>query len=51
MYEVLIVLEILMIHGSGKTLRDYLEGLPREWISEDLMDALIERGVYLSPTM
>ncbi|GAV69413.1 Ank domain-containing protein/Pkinase domain-containing protein/zf-C3HC4 domain-containing protein/Ank_2 domain-containing protein/Ank_4 domain-containing protein [Cephalotus follicularis] len=36
---------------SGKTLRDYLEALPREWISEDLMDALINRGVHLSPTI
>lgn len=36
---------------SGKTLRDFLEALPREWISEDLMEALEEKGVYLSPTM
>ncbi|CAI0461893.1 unnamed protein product [Linum tenue] len=36
---------------SGKTLRDYLETLPREWISEDLMEALLLRGVYLSPTI
>nr|GMC84601.1 E3 ubiquitin-protein ligase KEG [Ipomoea batatas] len=36
---------------SGKTLRDYLEALPREWISEDLMEALMEKGVYLSPTI
>ncbi|KAL3537766.1 hypothetical protein ACH5RR_001132 [Cinchona calisaya] len=36
---------------SGKTLCDYLEALPREWISEDLMEALIEKGVHLSPTM
>ncbi|XVE68353.1 hypothetical protein DITRI_Ditri09bG0061400 [Diplodiscus trichospermus] len=35
---------------SGKTLRDFLETLPREWISEDLMDALTNRGVHLSPT-
>ncbi|KAK6933989.1 Zinc finger, RING-type, eukaryotic [Dillenia turbinata] len=35
----------------GKTLRDYLETLPREWISEDLMEALNEKGVHLSPTI
>ncbi|KAL3829814.1 hypothetical protein ACJIZ3_018616 [Penstemon smallii] len=36
---------------SGKTLRDFLEALPREWISEDLMEALVEKGVHLSPTV
>lgn len=36
---------------SGKTLRDFLEALPREWISEDLMEALVSRGVHLSPTI
>lgn len=36
---------------SGKTLRDFLEALPREWISEDLMEALTNRGVHLSPTI
>ncbi|KAL4203568.1 hypothetical protein AMTRI_Chr01g104540 [Amborella trichopoda] len=36
---------------SGKTLRDYLEALPREWISEDLMDALTNKGIQLSPTI
>lgn len=36
---------------SGKTLRDFLEALPREWVSEDLMEALVNRGIYLSPTM
>ncbi|KAK4746227.1 hypothetical protein SAY87_012539 [Trapa incisa] len=36
---------------SGKTLRDFLETLPREWISEDLMEALMNRGVQLSPTL
>ncbi|QHO21366.1 E3 ubiquitin-protein ligase KEG [Arachis hypogaea] len=36
---------------SGKTLRDILEALPREWISEDLMEALMNRGVHLSPTI
>ncbi|CAM8889070.1 unnamed protein product [Rhodiola kirilowii] len=36
---------------SGKTLRDLLESLRREWISEDLMDALLEKGVQLSPTV
>ncbi|KAL2461125.1 E3 ubiquitin-protein ligase KEG [Abeliophyllum distichum] len=36
---------------SGKTLQDFLEALPREWISEDLMEALVEKGVHLSPTI
>lgn len=36
---------------SGKTLRDFLEALPREWISEDLMEALVAKGVHLSPTV
>ncbi|KAH9615035.1 hypothetical protein KSS87_008312 [Heliosperma pusillum] len=36
---------------SGKTLKDFLEALPREWISEDLMQALLNKGVQLSPTM
>lgn len=36
---------------SGKTLRDFVEALPREWISEDLMEALVEKGVNLSPTV
>lgn len=36
---------------SGKTLRDFLEALPREWISEDLMEALVEKGVNISPTV
>ncbi|KAJ8427692.1 hypothetical protein Cgig2_003603 [Carnegiea gigantea] len=36
---------------SGKTLKDFLEALPREWISEDLMDALLNKGVQLSPTI
>ncbi|KAG9151827.1 hypothetical protein Leryth_002101 [Lithospermum erythrorhizon] len=38
-------------NNSGKTLRDFLEALPREWISEDLMETLAERGVQLSPTI
>lgn len=38
-------------NNSGKTLRDFLEALPREWISEDLMEALVNSGVYLSPTI
>ena len=33
------------------TLRDFLEALPREWISEDLMEALANKGVHLFPTM
>ncbi|KAA8537339.1 hypothetical protein F0562_026974 [Nyssa sinensis] len=36
---------------SGKTLRDFLEALPRDWISEDLMEALMNKGVHLSPTV
>ncbi|RDX78258.1 E3 ubiquitin-protein ligase KEG, partial [Mucuna pruriens] len=36
---------------SGKTLRDILEALPREWLSEDLMEALMNRGVHLSLTI
>lgn len=36
---------------SGKTLRDFLETLPREWISEDLMEALAKKGIQLSPTI
>ncbi|BBN00251.1 E3 ubiquitin-protein ligase KEG [Marchantia polymorpha subsp. ruderalis] len=36
---------------SGKTLRDLLEALPREWISEDLMDALATKDIQLSPTI
>lgn len=36
---------------SGKALCDFLDYLPREWISEDLMEALAEKGVYLSPTI
>ncbi|KAJ6807815.1 E3 ubiquitin-protein ligase KEG [Iris pallida] len=35
----------------GWTLCDYLESLPREWISEDLMEALASKGVHLSPTV
>ncbi|XP_038679268.1 E3 ubiquitin-protein ligase KEG-like [Tripterygium wilfordii] len=38
-------------NNSGKTLCDFLDALPREWISEDLMEALTDRGVYLSPTI
>ncbi|KAK4483563.1 hypothetical protein RD792_010762 [Penstemon davidsonii] len=41
----------VVMHCSGKTLRDFLEALPREWISEDLMEALVEKGVHLSPTV
>ncbi|XP_047315688.1 E3 ubiquitin-protein ligase KEG [Impatiens glandulifera] len=36
---------------SGKTLHDFLEALPREWISEDLMEALVNKSFYLSPTI
>ncbi|KAL4276846.1 hypothetical protein AHAS_Ahas20G0248000 [Arachis hypogaea] len=40
-----------MFCDNGKTLRDILEALPQEWISEDLMETLMNRGVHLSPTM
>ncbi|XP_019427356.1 PREDICTED: E3 ubiquitin-protein ligase KEG-like [Lupinus angustifolius] len=43
--------DIEVRNHSGKTLRDILEALPREWISEDLMEALMSRGVCLSPTI
>ncbi|KAK7271492.1 hypothetical protein RJT34_27441 [Clitoria ternatea] len=43
--------DIEVRNHSGKTLRDILEALPREWISEDLMEALVNRGVHLSPTI
>ncbi|GLJ26357.1 hypothetical protein SUGI_0507770 [Cryptomeria japonica] len=36
---------------SGKTLKDFIEALPREWISEDLMDALLKKGIQLSMTI
>jgi hypothetical protein len=36
--------------GSGKTLRDLLEALPCEWLSEDLLEALSFKGIQLSPT-
>ncbi|CAL5428157.1 unnamed protein product [Camellia sinensis] len=35
----------------GKTLCDLLEALPREWISESLMEALMDKGIHLSPTI
>ncbi|XP_038988761.1 E3 ubiquitin-protein ligase KEG [Phoenix dactylifera] len=35
----------------GWTLCDFLEALPREWISEELMEALADKGVHLSPTI
>ncbi|TKY49724.1 E3 ubiquitin-protein ligase KEG [Spatholobus suberectus] len=43
--------DIEVRNHSGKTLRDILEALPREWLSEDLMEALMNRGVHLSPTI
>ncbi|CAJ1958953.1 unnamed protein product [Sphenostylis stenocarpa] len=42
--------DIEVRNHSGKTVRDILEALPREWLSEDLMVALMNRGVHLSPT-
>ncbi|PKA62632.1 E3 ubiquitin-protein ligase KEG [Apostasia shenzhenica] len=35
----------------GWTLCDFLEALPREWISEDLLESLASKRVYLSPTI
>ncbi|KAL5655226.1 hypothetical protein ACJX0J_034545, partial [Zea mays] len=35
----------------GWTLRDFLERLPREWIYEELMEMLEDKGVHLSPTI
>nr|KYP61015.1 E3 ubiquitin-protein ligase KEG [Cajanus cajan] len=43
--------DVLVRNHSGKTLRDILEILPRQWISEDLMEALMKKGVRLSPTI
>ncbi|KAL2588355.1 hypothetical protein AAZV13_13G163600 [Glycine max] len=43
--------DVLVRNHSGKTLLDVLEVLPREWISEDLMEALMKKGVCLSPTI
>ncbi|KAL4356785.1 hypothetical protein AHAS_Ahas09G0121400 [Arachis hypogaea] len=40
-----------MFCDSGKTLRDILEALPREWISKDLMEALMNRRFHLSLTI
>ncbi|KAJ6302793.1 hypothetical protein OIU77_016813 [Salix suchowensis] len=42
---------IKMRNNSGKTLCDLLESLPREWISEELLEALANKGVSLSPTV
>ena len=41
----------MLIYDRGWTLCDFLEALPREWISEELMEALADKVVYLSPTM
>ncbi|XP_062231301.1 E3 ubiquitin-protein ligase KEG-like [Phragmites australis] len=35
----------------GWTLQDFLERLPREWIYEELMETLEDKGVHLSPTI
>ncbi|KAL5170081.1 E3 ubiquitin-protein ligase KEG [Glycine soja] len=43
--------DIEVRNHCGKTLRDILEALPREWLSEDLMEALMNRGVHLFPTV
>ncbi|KAM7278247.1 hypothetical protein ACFE04_005381 [Oxalis oulophora] len=42
---------VQMRNNSGKNLRDILEALPREWIPGDLMEALADKGIYLSPTI
>lgn len=44
-------MNLFVIGNSGKTLCDLLEALPREWISEDLMEALMDKGLHLSPTV
>ncbi|KAA0034767.1 E3 ubiquitin-protein ligase KEG [Cucumis melo var. makuwa] len=38
-------------HRQVPMLRDFLEALPREWISEELWEALACRGIHLSPTI
>ncbi|XP_011024982.1 PREDICTED: E3 ubiquitin-protein ligase KEG-like [Populus euphratica] len=38
-------------NNSGKMLCDLLESLPREWISEELLEALANKGVSLYPTV
>ena len=42
---------ICLMGNSGKTLCDLLESLPREWISEELLEALANKGVSLYPTV
>jgi E3 ubiquitin-protein ligase KEG len=44
-------MKINPVNYRGWTLRDFLERLPREWISEELMETLEDKGVHLSPTM
>ncbi|PHT36021.1 hypothetical protein CQW23_23721 [Capsicum baccatum] len=44
-------LEWIVVVLSGKSLCNYLEALPHEWILEVLMEALREKGVCLSPTV
>jgi hypothetical protein len=41
----------ITVYYRGWTLRDFLERLPREWIYEELMETLEDKGVHLSPTM
>ncbi|KAI5068319.1 hypothetical protein GOP47_0016664 [Adiantum capillus-veneris] len=36
---------------SGKIFKDFLEMLPREWLSEDLLEALSNRGIQLTAVM
>ncbi|KAH1148553.1 hypothetical protein GYH30_043264 [Glycine max] len=43
--------DVLVRNYCGKTLGDILDVLPREWISEDLMEALMKKGVCLSPAI
>jgi hypothetical protein len=41
----------ILVNHRGWTLQDFLERLPREWIYEELMETLEDKGVRLSPTM
>ncbi|KAG4381867.1 hypothetical protein GLYMA_15G233001v4 [Glycine max] len=45
------ILMLIVRNYCGKTLGDILDVLPREWISEDLMEALMKKGVCLSPAI
>jgi hypothetical protein len=49
--NILTSLNNITVYYRGWTLRDFLERLPREWIYEELMETLEDKGVHLSPTM